>query len=166
MANKICIRCYSDFIPRNGNCDLCIYCKKPNKCIHGTSKGRCKIDGCFGSEICKHKQHNQKCSICKPGIKELDKLNSIIRKIITKLSLNNYEYDSKNFIRLHKKTKNFIINLWQLNNFIEVINICLQFIYSYKLLHKKDFNIKYYHIDHIIPKSKFNLTNKHEFYTF
>ena len=168
MTSKTCVRCYGEFIPRNGNCDLCTTCKKPNKCVHGTSKGRCKIDGCFGNEICKHKQHNQKCSICKPGVKELDKLNSIMRKIITKLSLYNYEYKNveeldEYFIKWHQKTKKFIIELWQVDNFIEVILICLEFIKSYKELNEKDFNIKYYQIDHIMPKSKFNLINKDEF---
>jgi hypothetical protein len=165
MSSKHCIQCYKDFIPRNKNCDRCTVCKKPNKCIHGTTKGRCKIDGCFGNEICEHKEHNQKCSICKPGVKELDNLNRIIRNIIKKLHDNhqNIEGIDKKFTKTHEKTKNFIIDLWKVDSFRSVIDICLQFITTYKEINGCHFNIDYYQIDHIIPKSKFNLTNKEEF---
>lgn len=114
---KQCVRCYEEFVPRNKHCDLCSVCKKPNKCQHGTSKGRCKIDGCFGNEICEHKQHNQKCVICRPGVKELDKLNSIIRRIINKLAQNS---DDK-CVKIQQKTKDFLMESWCVQTFDEVI---------------------------------------------
>ena len=161
---KTCIRCYSEFNPRNGNCDLCTICKKPNKCAHGTTKGRCKIDGCFGNEICIHKEHKQKCSICKPGVKDMDKLNSVIRNIIKKLSTNNNDCnDMKGFDKMHQKTKSFIMELWHVDEFATVVKICSQFITTYEETGEK-FVIDYYQVDHIIPKSRFNLANKDEFH--
>ena len=166
MSEKICIRCALSFTPRNGNCDLCISCKKPNKCVHGTSKGRCKIDGCFGNEICEHKEHKQKCSICKPGVKTLDKLNSIMRKIIQKISTHMHESIEelvKHFNRLQDGTKQFINTLFNVQTFIEVLEICKQKIEIYEKHYEHPLDITYYQIDHIKPKSKFNLVDPDEF---
>jgi hypothetical protein len=32
------------------------------KCSHGTPKGYCKIEGCFGSQLCKHKKTRSRCA--------------------------------------------------------------------------------------------------------
>jgi hypothetical protein len=157
MSEKPCIKCYSLFIPRNKNCDICTNCKKPNKCEHGTSKGRCKIDGCFGNEICEHKQHKQKCTICKPGVKDIDKLNAIMRKLIVKIVTN------KDCSRIQEKTKKFISDLFVVDNFINVIEICQKKIQIYEEYFKQPLNINYFQIDHIKPKSKFNLMNQLQF---
>lgn len=157
MSEKRCTRCYASFIPRNKNCDFCTDCKKPNKCIHATTKGRCKIDGCFGNEICKHKQHKQKCSICKPGIKELDKLNSIMRKLVIKIASN------KDFTKTQEKTKQFITNLFGVENFAGVVKICKDKIKIYEEHYKQALDINYFQVDHIKPKSKFNLLDQKEF---
>lgn len=166
MTDKHCVKCYTVFVPRNKNCDLCLNCKKPNKCIHGTSKGRCKIDGCFGNEICEHKEHKQKCHICKPGVKELDQLNNILRKIIAKISMHKNEPSTelvKHFSRFQEKTKTFVINAFNVTSFLEILEICLTKILVYEEHYKYTLNLDYYQIDHIKPKSKFNLANKDEF---
>lgn len=70
--------CGNSFTSKNGRlkCDKC-YIPRP-KCPHGTKKGRCKIDGCDGNEICDHKNHKQKCHICKPNMHIVDNLNAKI----------------------------------------------------------------------------------------
>ncbi len=151
-----CIRCLKDFIPRNGNCNICTDCKKPNKCIHNTTKGRCKIDGCFGNEICEHKEHKQKCHICKPGVKILDKLNNILRKLIKNICENKP-------IKIRENTKLFIINIFYLNTFDDVINIWKNKIEIYEKHYNEKLNLSYYQIDHVKPKSKFNLLNTEDF---
>jgi hypothetical protein len=159
LKAKECIKCMNIFIPRNGNCDICTKCKKPNKCIHGTTKGRCKIDGCFGNEICQHKQHKQKCSICKPGVKELDKLNSILRKIIFKIATSN----NCDYTKMHNKTKSFVIDMFKVADFEQVVKICCEKIKFYEHIYKQKLDVHYYQIDHIKPKSKFNLIDPIEF---
>lgn len=80
-TNKNCQECGILFESRYNRirCDVCDEVKKRGKkCSHGTKKGRCKQDGCYGNEICEHKNHKQKCPICKPGMKEADKLNAHI----------------------------------------------------------------------------------------
>jgi hypothetical protein len=166
MSEKICIQCYVNFVPRNRNCDLCTTCKKPNKCEHGTTKGRCKIDGCFGNEICEHKQHKQKCPVCKPGVKELDKLNSIMRKIILKIYKHTVQSAAEltnHFTKLQDNTKHFIMKLFAVETFTDVIEICKKQIIAYEEHYKHPLDIKYYQIDHIKPKSKFDLSNVDEF---
>jgi hypothetical protein len=166
MTEKLCKTCYASFVPRNKNCDHCTVCKKPNKCEHGTTKGRCKIDGCFGNEICEHKQHKQKCSICKPGVKELDKLNSIMRKIIHKIAphIQKPTHELTNhFTKLQTHTKDFIIKLFAVETFTEVIEICKKKIIAYEEHYKHPLDINYYQIDHIKPKSKFDFSIPQEF---
>jgi hypothetical protein len=166
MTEKLCKTCNTIFKPRNKNCDHCIACKKPNKCEHGTTKGRCKIDGCFGNEICEHKQHKQKCTICKPGVQELDKLNSIMRKIVIKIYRDTEQPAAeltKHFTKLQARTKDFIVKLFAVETFTEVIEICKKKIIAYEEHYKHPLNINYYQIDHIKPKSKFNLTDPNDF---
>lgn len=157
MKDKICIRCSATFIPRNKNCDICTICKVPNKCIHGTTKGRCKIDGCFGNEICEHKQHKQKCTICKPRVHELDKLNSIIRKLVIKLAT------KKDLTKIQDKTKQFITGLFQVLEFSYVVEICQKKLQIYETHYQQKLDVHYFQIDHIKPKSKFNLSEPEQF---
>ena len=122
----------------------CEKCKidKP-KCPHGTHKGRCKIDGCFGNEICEHKEHKQKCSICKPGVKEADKLNACIISFMKGK-------------KIMEKTKLFILGYTSVSS--------LDVLYSHlnKNLIENKISIDKCQLDHIKPKSQFNLKNRDE----
>lgn len=121
----------------------CDSCRKPSlKCPHGTKKGRCKIDGCFGNEICLHKQHKQKCPICKPGINIADKLNASIIRFM-------------NNANIKKNTINFILEYTSVPS-LEVLKEHL----SQNL--NDELSISNCHLDHIIPKANFNLKNKNE----
>ena len=141
---KTCKSCQVSFIPRNGNVCYCIDCKKPSiKCPHGTKKGRCKIDGCFGNEICEHKNHKQKCNICKPGVLVADKLNKCIINLIT---------DKK----IKKDTIDFILNYVGIRDIDDVKN------YFKQKLELTGHTIDKCQLDHIRPKSMFNLANPKE----
>jgi hypothetical protein len=140
-------------MPKQKNCKICLiefnsqygraYCddckSHSQKCPHGTKKGRCKIDGCFGQEICIHKQHKQKCKYCKPNMYIADKLNSSIRSLCK----------GKN---IQQKTKEFILQYTSAPS-LEIL--------KEHLLNNIDINlsIEYCHLDHIIPKKNFNLAN-------
>ena len=145
---KTCKNCSIIFIPRNGNCLYCLDCKKTsNKCPHGTKKGRCKIDGCFGSEICAHKQHKQKCIICKPGMMNADKLNRCIISFIEKKKIRE---DTIKYILEYTSAESLDILQEYFQKNLEEINE------KYGITHKEC------HLDHIKPKNKFNLKNKEE----
>lgn len=138
-----CNSCLSQFISFY-NRAYCLNCKKSSsKCPHGTKKGRCKIDGCFGNEICEHKEHNQKCSICKPGVKDADKLNASIRNLMK----------GKN-IRI--KTKEFILSLTSAKDLSLLIN------YFKQNLIEEYLSVDECQLDHIKPKFQFNLNNYQE----
>ena len=138
-----CNSCLSQFISFY-NRAYCLDCKKSlPKCPHGTKKGRCKIDGCFGNEICEHKEHNQKCSICKPGVKDADKLNASIRNLMK----------GKN-IRI--KTKEFILSLTSAKDLLLLID------YFKQNLIEENLSVDECQLDHIKPKSQFNLNNYQE----
>lgn len=140
---RLCNSCLSPFIS-SYNRAYCSDCKKSSpKCPHGTKKGRCKIDGCFGNEICEHKEHNQKCSICKPGVKDADKLNASIRNLMK----------GKN---IRAKTIEFILSLTSASDLPSLIN------YFKENLIKEDLSVDECQLDHIKPKSQFNLKNREE----
>ena len=140
---RFCNSCANPFIS-SYNRAYCGDCKKSSlKCPHGTKKGRCKIDGCFGNEICEHKEHNQKCSICKPGVKEADKLNASIRNFM----------NGKN---IRQNTKEFILSL------TSVSDLPTLFIYFKQNLIDENLKIDQCQLDHIKPKSQFNLKNHEE----
>jgi len=140
---RICNNCSIVFISHynRASCDSCK--KNKPKCPHGTHKGRCKIDGCFGNEICEHKEHKQKCPICKPGVNIADKLNSHIRNFMK----------GKN-IRI--KTVEYILL------YTSVPNLSVLFEHLSKNLIKNKLNIDECQLDHIRPKATFNLKNKDE----
>tara|TARA_Y100000389_G_scaffold204655_1_gene258631 strand:- start:26077 stop:26787 length:711 start_codon:yes stop_codon:yes gene_type:complete len=144
---KTCNKCKNLFIPKNGNRDNCYDCNPSKKCPHGKMKGRCKMDGCYGKEICEHKEHYLKCSICNPGVKELDKLNRILRNI-----LNNK--------KIQEKTEKFASEMLGLENFVEIKEMIKK---KFEICEKEFGKIDNYQIDHIKPKSKFDLKKKEEF---
>lgn len=140
---RLCNTCAIPFIS-SFNRAYCEKCKKNSpKCPHGTKKGRCKIDGCFGNEICEHKEHNQKCSICKPGVKEADKLNAAIRKFMKG-------------VNIRQKTKDFILSLTSAKDLDTL------FTYFNQNLIEEDLIVDQCQLDHIKPKSQFNLKNHKE----
>ena len=140
MKSKTCCKCGIIFLAKNGNVEYCLDCKSPSvKCPHGTKKGRCKIDGCFGNEICEHKNHNQKCPICKPGVLEADKLNKLLFSLM-------------NGKKIREASRNFILEHIGMDDIDEVKE------YFTKKL--EGLNISKCHLDHIKPKSKFDLSKE------
>lgn len=138
-----CDTCFIEFIAKNANTFNCNKCKKPtNKCVHGTTKGRCKIDGCYGNQICEHKQHYLKCSICNKELYEINKLNSHIRNMMKGVNIKN-------------STKDNIIKYTSIENLEELKKHLLKSLGNN--------NIKDYQLDHIKPKSAFNLKCTEEF---
>ena len=137
-STKICKDCNKEFESHYGRI-RCDKCKKPSvKCPHGTKKGRCKIDGCFGNEICEHKNHYQKCHICKPGMLIADKLNAYIR---------NFMKGNK----IRSNTKKFILEYSSAPD-LETLKIHLD-----SSLSKNNLKIDDCHLDHIKCKALYNL---------
>lgn len=138
-----CIKCSIQFISCYNRVS-CENCKKNKpKCEHGTHKGRCKIDGCYGNEICHHKVHKQKCPICKPGVNIADKLNGHIR----------------NFMKEKKIQEKTMIYILQ---YTSAPDLSTLFTHLRKNLIVNNLTIDECQLDHIKPKAQFNLKNINE----